>query len=200
MYVDGYEYPLHLYKNGVQQRLQDMADETHLRVHMLIFKDEKHGYDASYAGQEFAKFLRVHSQRTTVVLRVYVKHPKTPPESVPVQLLGSLIWNTINLVPDEFETSGGLRRRHFKAFERRGPDSFEKGVGLLSALPRLNLGGRKLFCIVDGLELAEDYTTLDQVRGLVRVLRDVVAWNHGQLVYTFSKESSITHLIRMLLS
>lgn len=198
MYVNGYEYPLHLYKIGVQRRLQDMADATHPQVHVLVFDDVKHNCDASYAGQEFAKLLRVHSQGAIIVLRIYVKHPRTSPETIPVHLLGSVIWNMISLVPDEFKTSGGLHRRHFKAFKRRGPDCFERGVRVLSALPRLDLKGRKLFCIVDGLELAEDEKILDQVQDLVRALRDVMAWNHGQLVYTFSKESKITHSIRML--
>ena len=68
-----------------------------------------------------------------------------------------------------------------------GGDSFEIGIRILRALPRLTLGGKKFFCIVDGLEYAEDWKTEPQVREFVRALRDVIAWNNGQLVYTLTK-------------
>ncbi|KAI1777231.1 hypothetical protein F4818DRAFT_457149 [Hypoxylon cercidicola] len=193
MYAHGSEYPLDLYKNGVQQRLENMVNTNHPQVHVLVLGDPERNHGASYAAEEFAKFLRAH-RKEILVLRIYVQNRREPPETILVRLLASLIWCMISLVPDEFRTSDDLSRQRFKAFMECGPDCFGMGMRILGALPRLDFKGRKLFCIVDGLEHVEDKTTLEQVRELVRALRDIVAWNKGQLLYTFNKQSSIIQM------
>ncbi|KAI1769292.1 hypothetical protein GGR53DRAFT_527563 [Hypoxylon sp. FL1150] len=191
LYVYGVDFPLDLYKYGVQQRLEDMVNATTLKVHVLMLDYARTGLDASYAGLEFAKRLRVLRQDVTV-LRVYVRSPKEKPaESILIQLLASLIWNMITLVPDSFRPVGNLARRSFKAFMNGGPDCFEMGVKLLTALPRLDTKGRKLIFIVDGIEHAESEKTLDQVGYFVRTLRNTVASNCGQLLFTLNRKSNV---------
>ncbi|KAI6081667.1 hypothetical protein F4821DRAFT_264690 [Hypoxylon rubiginosum] len=185
------DFPLDLYRNGVHKRLEDMVDATTPKVHVVMLDYARSGLDASYAGLEFAKRLRVLREDVTV-LRVYARNPKEKPaESILLQLLASLIWNMINLVPDSFRPVRDLRKRNFEAFMTREPGCFEMGMRLLTALPRLDTKGRKLIFIVDGLEHAESEKTLDQVGDLVRTLRDIVASNCGQLLFTLNKKSEI---------
>ena len=72
-----------------------------------------------------------------------------------------------------------------------GPEGFEAGLRILLALPQLSLRKRKLLCVVDGLDLAESRDTMNEVQRLVAVLRDLVAKNGGNILYTLGRSSKI---------
>lgn len=183
------QFPYELYKKGVQKKLIDiwMADAP--SVHVL--DGVGYNYSASYAGSEFAKSLRVRNRESAVVLRVYVKNQSETPKVVLLQILGSLIWSLITLVPDEFGTSEGLQKRKFETFIGRGPGSFDAGLEILRSLPPLELNGKTMLCIVDGLDLAEDESTLSQLQQLVTILRDVMSKNCAHLLYTLGRRSQV---------
>ncbi|KAI1656456.1 hypothetical protein F4813DRAFT_135392 [Daldinia decipiens] len=183
------QFPYELYKKGVQKKLIDiwMADAPSVRV----LDGVGYNYSASYAGSEFAKSLRVRNRESAIVLRVHVKNPSETPKIVLLQILGSLIWSLITLVPDEFSTSEGLHKRKFETFVGRGPGSLDAGLGILQSLPILQLDGKTMLCVVDGLDLAEDESTLSELKQLVTILRDVMAKNRAHLLYTLSKGSEV---------
>ncbi|KAI1798800.1 hypothetical protein F4811DRAFT_162278 [Daldinia bambusicola] len=186
-YDYGKQFPSELYKKGLQQRLIQawMADAP--SVHVL--DGVGYNYSASYVGREFAKSFRVRNRDSAVVLRVYVKNRSDPPKAVLFHILGSLIWNLVTLAPSEFSTSEGLRSKEFETFIGRGPDSFDAGLGILQSLPLLELNGKKMFCIIDGMDLAEDKVTLSQLQRLLAVLRDVMSRNCAHLLYTLTRKS-----------
>ncbi|KAI5866066.1 hypothetical protein GGS23DRAFT_617152 [Durotheca rogersii] len=196
-YGYGKEFPRELYRNGLEQRLVEMwmADTPGAaRVRVLSgIVGPREGYSASCAGREFAKFLRARSPQRAVVVRVYAKNRSATPDALLLQFLGSLVWGLLALVPDAFEVSpaDGLRRRHFEAFARGGADGFAAGLGILRALPRLDLEGKKMLCIVDGLDLAEDETTAENLRALMEALQHVIESNRANLLYTVQKQTSL---------
>ncbi|KAI1481019.1 hypothetical protein F4774DRAFT_67075 [Daldinia eschscholtzii] len=188
-YDYGKQFPYDLYKRGLQRRLIDiwMADAP--GVHVL--DGVGYNYSASYAGREFTKSFRVRNREISIVLRVYVKNRSEPPKAVLLHVLGSLIWSLIALVPREFSTSEGLSSRNFETFMGRGSGSFDAGLGILQSLPHLELNGKRMLCIVDGLDLAEDKSTLSQLQQLLTALRDVMSKNNAHLLYTLSRRSQV---------
>ncbi|KAK6956632.1 hypothetical protein Daesc_001911 [Daldinia eschscholtzii] len=188
-YDYGKQFPYDLYKRGLQRRLIDiwMADAP--GVHVL--DGVGYNYSASYAGREFAKSFRVRNRASAIVLRVYVKNRSEPPKVVLLHILGSLIWGLIALVPRESSASEGLSSKNFETFISRGPGSFDAGLGILQSLPHLELNGKKMLCIVDGLDLSEDKSTLSQLQQLLSALRDVMSENNAHLLYTLSRKSQV---------
>ncbi|KAI1387849.1 uncharacterized protein F4822DRAFT_407788 [Hypoxylon trugodes] len=188
-YGFGQQFPYELYKNGLQQRLVAMCMAHTPGVHVLDYVG--YDYSAAYVGREFARFLRVRNQESAVVLRVYVKDRRAAPKMILLQLIGSLIWNMISLVPSEFDGSEYLRSRLFEELMNCGPNSFDAGLRILEALPLLELSGKKMVCIVDGLDLAEEARTLGQLQSLLAVFRGVIAKNRGNILYTINRRSRI---------
>ncbi|KAI1073719.1 hypothetical protein F5B20DRAFT_597280 [Whalleya microplaca] len=187
-YDSGKQFPQDLYNNRLQQRLIERFLKDTPDVNVL--NGIGHNYSASFAGREFAKFLRVRNPND-IVLRVYVKGSPREPWKILIQLIASLIYNMITLVPDEFEVCGDITSQNFVTFMRRREGSFDAGLKILKALPALDLKGRRILCIVDGLDYAETQDTVHAVSELVSALREVLAKNHGHLLYTLSKASKI---------
>ncbi|KAI0376457.1 hypothetical protein F5Y04DRAFT_210355 [Hypomontagnella monticulosa] len=193
----GYEYgreiPDEIYKHGLLSKLLRLSGQVTPQVKVLDGKGLGFNYNASYVGREFAKYLRARDPEESLVLRVYVKNlsAQPPPGTVLMQLLGSLVWSFVAIVPREFDASEDLRRRNFQTLMSGGPEGFEAGLRILLALPQLKLGKRKLLCVVDGLDLAESRDTMNEVRRLVAVLRDLVAKNGGNILYTLGRSSKI---------
>ncbi|KAI2633088.1 hypothetical protein GGS26DRAFT_555270 [Hypomontagnella submonticulosa] len=192
-YGNSKEFPEVLYKAGVERDLFRMFYSPTPQVKVLdeVSNMTMYKYSAAYAGREWAKYLRAARPDEALVVRVYAKNREAPPATVLMQLLGSLVWSFITLVPREFDAVEDLRRHNFEALMGGGPDRFDAGVRILSALPKFRLGKRRLFCIVDGLHLAEGKETSSHVATLVAVLRDVVAKNDGHILYTISRASKI---------
>ncbi|KAI1472723.1 uncharacterized protein F4812DRAFT_464758 [Daldinia caldariorum] len=191
----GYDYAKQftseLYKKGLQQRLIEiwMADAP--SVHVL--DGVGYNYSASYLGREFAKSFRVRNRDSAIVLRIYVKNRNEPPREVLLHILGSLIWSLVALVSREFSASEGLHTKEFKMFISRGTECFDSGLRILQSLPLLELDSKKMICIVDGIDLAEDRDTLSQLQQLLAVLCDVMSKNRAHLLYTLSRRSQIIH-------
>ncbi|KAH9997389.1 hypothetical protein F4779DRAFT_622948 [Xylariaceae sp. FL0662B] len=187
-YENGKQFPLKLYKNGLQQRLIERFLKDTPDVNVL--DGVGYNYSASYAGGEFAKFLRVRNPNE-VVLRVYVKGARDEPWRILLQLMGSLIYNMITLVSEEFEAREDLSSRNFDTFMSKRSGSFDAGLKILKALPPFDLRGKRMLCIVDGLDHAETQDTVHAVAELVSVLRELLSRNHGHLLYTLSKTSKV---------
>ncbi|KAI8965376.1 hypothetical protein F5Y11DRAFT_312936 [Daldinia sp. FL1419] len=188
-YDIGKEFPYELYKKGVQQMLLNiwMANAPSIQA----LDGLNRNYSAGYAGREFARSLRVRCPENAIVLRVYVKNRNASPKAVLLHILGSLIWSLIALVPREFTSSDGLHHRKFETLMSRGHGSIEAGLEILESLPPLELGGRKLLCIVDGLDLAEERNTLERLQRLLAILGDVIWKNRAHLIYTLSRKSQV---------
>ncbi|KAI2628511.1 hypothetical protein GGR54DRAFT_346632 [Hypoxylon sp. NC1633] len=154
---------------------------------------------ASRAGREFAYFLRDRYYKSAIVLRVYVTNKEERPRKILLRLLASLIWNLISLVPNEFDPSDDLRGWYFMKLMNHGSGSFDAGLRILEALPLLDLRGKRLLCIVDGLDLAEHEATVSRLEGLTAALNDVVGKNHGLLLYTVGKRCMVSDLYEDLI-
>ncbi|KAI0026251.1 hypothetical protein F4780DRAFT_16787 [Xylariomycetidae sp. FL0641] len=185
-YDTGRQFPQVLDKRGLQQRLLNrwLLNKPDVNALQGLYYD----YPASYIGREFARYIRVRAPGS-VVLRVYVKQQNTGPERCLLQLLASLIWNIISLLPPEFPRVEQLSRKNFDCLQAAGEGSLEAGLAILKSLTLLDLRNEKMLCVVDGLDLAESEDTLSMIHGFDAALRTMLASNGAHLLYTFTKTS-----------
>jgi len=199
-YDAGRTIPLKVYKKGLQQIM--LAQWLSHQHSVYVLTGSEYNIDAAQVGREWAAFLRVRNPDDGIVLRVYPKDKDsngstatatdtvaTIGEYVILQLLVSLIYNLATLVPDEFERGEDLCKRNFEELARGGPNGIGAGLRILEAFPRLHRPGKRLLCIVDGLDLAENEGTLSILRQLVETLREIFLRNNGHLIYTVARRN-----------
>ncbi|KAI3324181.1 hypothetical protein HD806DRAFT_543577 [Xylariaceae sp. AK1471] len=185
-YDNGKQFPHNLYKRGIQKQLLNHWLSPEPTV--FVLDGNGFNFDAGEAGREWAAFLRVRNP-DAIVLRVYPKDRTATADHILCQILSSLVYNLITLVPGEFERVPGLCKRNFQLPAQGGPQGIDAGLKILGGLPLLGLGGCRILCIVDSLDLAETENAVGDVRELTAVLGKVLAQNHGHLLYTVAKKS-----------
>ncbi|KAI0147347.1 hypothetical protein GGR57DRAFT_515919 [Xylariaceae sp. FL1272] len=180
-YDSGKQFPDQLYKNGVQKTLLEQWLSEEPQVNVLDGRTRN--FDSSYAGREWAAYLRVRNPDATV-LRVYPKDRTASPEGVLGQILISLVVNLVKLAPSEFQLKLAPSKEDFGNLARGGSDGVAAGIAILDMLPPLELRNDMLLCIVDGLRLAQIGQNLEQVETFKLVLERVMKRNHCHLLYT----------------
>ncbi|KAI0465836.1 hypothetical protein F4859DRAFT_519638 [Xylaria cf. heliscus] len=180
-YNIGKQFPAHLYKRGVMKKLLDHWVSPGPSTYTLDGKS--YNFDAGTAGREWAAYLRVSSP-DAVVLRVYPKDRYAGAGQVLCQLISSLIYNLVTLVPGEFDKVDSLGKGNFEALARGGAEGIAAGLRILESLPQLEVQGGNFLCVVDGMNLAEDETTAADVKKLAAVLGRILARHKGHLLYT----------------
>ncbi|KAI1267988.1 hypothetical protein F5Y18DRAFT_442390 [Xylariaceae sp. FL1019] len=180
-YDNGKQFSQQLYKNGVQKNLMDQWRSQKTEVNVL--DGQYRNFDSSYAGREWAAYLRVRSPDATV-LRVYPKDKTASPEDILVQILISLVVNMIRLVPAEFELPLPTPRKElFESLAEGGSLGIDYGLDILEYLPPLESRGNML-CVVDGLRLADAGENGKRVDEFKQVLEKVLGRNQADLLYT----------------
>ncbi|GAP86731.1 hypothetical protein SAMD00023353_2101580 [Rosellinia necatrix] len=183
-YDNGKQFPAELYKRGVQKQLLDHWLSSEPRIYTV--DGDGYNFDARRAGCEWAAFLRVRDPGATV-LRVYPKSRTVDPEHTLCQLLSSLIYNFISLLPREFDKVPDLCRRNFELLAQGGAPGIDAGLRILEALPPLELHGGRILCIVHGLNPAGSDGAADNIRQVTAVLGRILARNDGHLLYTVTR-------------
>ncbi|KAI1429684.1 hypothetical protein F5Y12DRAFT_330714 [Xylaria sp. FL1777] len=186
-YDNGKQFPADLYNSGIQKLLLDHWLSNGPNIY--TFDADGYNFDAGLAGCEWAAFLRVRDP-DAVILRVYPKDRTTKAQHILCQLLSSLIYNFATLVPDNFDKVPDLYRRNFELLAQGGPRGIDAGLRILEALPPLELRGGRILCIVDTLNLAEEKSTVDDVKQLTMVLGRILARNNGRLLCTMAKRNT----------
>ncbi|KAI1309196.1 hypothetical protein F5Y03DRAFT_74494 [Xylaria venustula] len=185
-YDNGKQFPLELYKRGIQKLLLDHWLSNGPNIY--TFGAEFYDFDARIAGCEWAAFLRVRDP-SAVVLRVYPKDRTAKAEHILCQLLSSLICNFITLIPDKFDKVPDLHKRNFEFLAQGGPQGIDAGLRILEALPPLELHGGRILCVVDALNLAEAENNFDDVKQLTMILGRILARDDGRLLLTMAKQT-----------
>ncbi|KAJ8131240.1 hypothetical protein O1611_g2386 [Lasiodiplodia mahajangana] len=185
-YNIGKQFPLDLYKRGIQRQLED-----HWRSAPSVYTLDDHNYNfsARTAGCEWAALLRARDPNA-VILRVYAKDRYAGAPHILCQLLSSLIRNFATLAPAEFDRQPELCKQNFELLVQGGTRGIHTGLKILEALPTFKLGDRKILIVVDGLNLADVDSTTDEVRQLKAVLERIATRNRGHLLYTIAKQST----------
>ncbi|KAI1112283.1 hypothetical protein F5Y14DRAFT_463745 [Nemania sp. NC0429] len=181
-YDNSKQFPANLYKRGIQKELLDHWSESP-SVHTLTSNSDQ--FDAGIAGCEWAAFLRVRNPEA-VVLRVRPTSRTASAGDILRQLISSLIYNLATLVPEEFEKAD-LSKDNFELLAQGGAGGVGAGLKILAALPPLEVRRGGILIIVDGLNLAEDARTADEVRRFKSVLESLSAQNYGHLLYTMGQ-------------
>ncbi|KAI1361673.1 hypothetical protein F5Y08DRAFT_342418 [Xylaria arbuscula] len=189
-YDIGKQFPVDLYKSGTQKLLLDhwLSNEPDT----CILDGDGYNFDAGLAGCEWAAFLRVRDP-SAVVLHVYPKDRTGRMEHVLCQLLSSLIYNLASLVPERFEKTSSLCKRNFEVLAQGGRLGIDAGLGILESLPLLDLDGRKMLCIIQGLDRDGNGGIGDNGRPLMAVVEALLAQNNGRLLCTVAKRKSSLH-------
>ncbi|KAI1196665.1 hypothetical protein F5X97DRAFT_344358 [Nemania serpens] len=183
-YDIGKQLPANLFKRGIESQLLEHWMSRGPSVHTLT--SDGYNIEAGLAGCEWAAYLRVRNPRA-VVLRVYPKNRAARAEHLLCQLISSLICNFATLAPAEFEKVSDLSKENFEILAQGGARGVGAGLGILQALPLLQLRGNGILCIVDALNIAEAGGAAHDVRQLKAVLVSILARNNGHLLYTMAR-------------
>ncbi|KAI0534458.1 hypothetical protein GGR58DRAFT_516124 [Xylaria digitata] len=178
---NGKQFPVELYKSGIQKRLLDNWLSNEPNIYTL---SDSYNFSSGLAGCVWAAFLRVRNP-DAIVIRVYPKDRTAKAEHILCQLLSSLIYNFATLVPEKFDKVPDLCKQNFELLAAQGIGA---GLRILEALPPLEPYGKRILCIVDALNLAEADSTADDVKKLTAVLARILARNNGHLLYTTAKQ------------
>ncbi|KAI0104989.1 hypothetical protein GGR51DRAFT_200303 [Nemania sp. FL0031] len=183
-YNIGKEFPLDLYKRGIQRTLDNHW--TH-PPSIYTLDDHNFNFSARIAGCEWAALLRARDPNA-IILRVWPRDRIAGAPHILCQLFSSLIRNFATLAPAEFDKDPDLSKRNFELLVQGGTQGIHAGLKILEALPPFDLGNKKLLIVVDGLNLAEVDSTADYVKQLRVVLGEKATRNRGHLLYTTAKQ------------